>query len=65
MFAGIAADPTKSKLTRGITRTASVLGGDTVLTAAGAASRGAVEGGVVGMGLGYGTAREQGAAGGL
>ena len=65
VFAGMAADPTKSKLTRGVSRAASVLGGDTALTAAGAATRGAFEGGVVGAGLGYGTAREQGAAGGL
>lgn len=65
VFAGMAADPTKTKLTRGVSRAASVLGGDTALTAAGAATRGAFEGGVVGAGLGYGTAREQGAAGGL
>jgi|GEM_PF-5302948 len=65
LFAGLAADPNKSRLTRGVSRTASILGGDSVLSTAGAATRGAIEGGAVGGGLGYLTAREEGAAGGL
>lgn len=65
LFAGLAADPNKSRLTRGVSRTASILGGDSVLSTAGAATRGAIEGGAVGAGLGYLTAREEGAAGGL
>ena len=65
VFSGLAADSSRSRLTSGLARTASVVGGDTVLNTAGVASRGALEGAVVGGGLGYLSAREEGAAGGV
>lgn len=65
VFAGLSGDLNRSRLTRGIARTATVLGGDTVLSTAGTAIRGAGQGAFVGGALGYGSAREQGAAGGV
>ena len=65
VFAGLSGDLNRSKITRGIARTATVLGGDTVLSTAGTAIRGAGQGAFVGGALGYGSAREQGAAGGV